>query len=98
MTRGKAEMHCKLLLPFIEDPSESFVHGFEAGKIWAELSNKIEPSADLPVHTANVQLIRRMAVLHGYIATFKPWEGGSMWSFVKFEKKSHLTVIDNDPK
>lgn len=64
------------LLVAFPDGSESFVHGFEAGEIWAFLGTaKLLDRgfhAGLPVHTANLEVIRRMAQARGFRVESKP--------------------------
>lgn len=61
----------QLLLAF-PDGSKSFVNGFEAGQIWALLdSGSVEPidrgfDEGFPVHTENVEMVRRMAQVRGF--------------------------------
>lgn len=80
----------ELILPF-PDGSESFVNGFEAGEIWALLRSGQIPDRR-PVHTANLDLINRMAVMYGCVARFDltPWPE---WTDVSFERKSHLQEV-----
>jgi len=60
------------LLVGFPDGSPSFVNGFEAGAIWQQLdSGSIEPidrgfDAGFPVHTENLEVIRRMAKARGF--------------------------------
>ena len=60
------------LLVGFPDGSPSFVNGFEAGAIWQQLdSGSVEPidcgfEAGFPVHTENVEVIRRMAKARGF--------------------------------
>lgn len=70
------------LLVSFPDGSHSFVHGFEAGQIWAQLdSGSVEPidrgfHTGLPVHSANMVVIQRMAQVRGFKVETKPSEDG----------------------
>lgn len=46
------------------DPSHSFVHGYECGRLW-ELMSRGEP-IEQNVHTANAEQIALMAKYHDY--------------------------------
>ena len=68
----KAEDEGMEMLFAFPDGSDSFVHGFEAGKIWAEIDENRPMVIDrgieagFPIHAENLELIRRMAAARGY--------------------------------
>lgn len=58
-----------------DDTSPSFVHGFEAGMIWARLEQgdaeiDLGLSEGLPIHQESVEIVKRMAAARGYEVTF----------------------------
>lgn len=68
MTEQNSEMSLLVAFP---DQSESFTLGFEAGVIWEQLeagSPEIDRGMDegMPIHTANIEVIQRMAAVKGY--------------------------------
>lgn len=81
-----------LILPF-PDESESFTNGFEAGELWARFRSGDAPEA-YTAHTANIDLIRSMAVMHGYITTFLPTDYPE-WTNVIFDRKPKLRVVNS---
>lgn len=60
------------------DGSASFVNGFEAGMIWQQLdSGSVEPidrgfDEGFPIHTDNVELVKRMAQARGFQVEVRP--------------------------
>lgn len=60
------------ILVSFPDQSESFVLGFEAGQIWQEIDGEGKPEIDrgmdegIPIHAANIEVIRRMASARNY--------------------------------
>jgi hypothetical protein len=50
----------RLLVSFPDD-SASFAHGFEAGQIWQRMGDGDLAELELTTHTANREVIRRMA-------------------------------------
>ena len=60
------------MLVAFSDGSESFVLGFEAGLIWAEIENGAlvidrGVKEGFPVHVENMEVVQRMAVARGYV-------------------------------
>jgi len=61
------------LLVAFPDGSPSFVHGFEAGQIWQRIRDGREAEIEkLTVHSANEEVIRRMAITDGWECEFEP--------------------------
>lgn len=94
---GAASAYFGLVVPF-DDPSPSFVHGFEAGMIWAAMEAgkaTIGGVDDLPLHTDNLGVFRGMASVRGYDVEITP-TAYPEWSIVTFTKRnrSRLAVID----
>lgn len=60
------------LLFSFPDQSENFTLGFEAGMIWRQIEGDGALVVDcgfetgFPIHTANVEVVRRMATARGY--------------------------------
>lgn len=78
---NEAEM--SLIVSFT-DQSAAFTHGFEAGMIWQEMSDgamQIDRGyeAGIPIHTANAQVLQRMAEAKGYRLETKP-QDHSEWT------------------
>lgn len=84
------------MLVAFPDQSETFVLGFEAGMLWRRLEAEAEPLIDMgfdegfPVHTANLEVISRMASSKGYAVETKPVD--DCWSAVR------LTFSGGKPK
>lgn len=49
------------LLVSFPDDSHSFVHGFEAGKLWEQMESGDVAEIEMTTHVANREVIRRMA-------------------------------------
>ena len=70
MTDNTPEMSMLFAFP---DGSESFVLGFEAGLLWAEMENRGTLVIDrgvkegFPIHTENMELVQRMASARSYV-------------------------------
>lgn len=81
------------LIVSFPDPSESFVHGFEAGMIWARMEAR-ERKFSATVHDENCDVLRRMATASGYemSATYTVVDG---WIDAEFEltPRTPLRVI-----
>lgn len=69
----------ELLIAF-EDESPSFVHGFEAGRIWEAM--KTREMIVMTVHDENVALISQMAARNDYSAQFRASDIPG-WVFLK---------------
>jgi hypothetical protein len=70
------------LLVAFPDESETFVLGFEAGQIWADL--EVFAMDDRTVHVKNQEVIRRMARARGYSVEFTPHDVD--WCVAKFSR------------
>jgi hypothetical protein len=70
------------LLVSFPDQSETFVLGFEAGQIWADLERR--GRADRTVHVKNQEVIRRMARAQGYNVEFTPHNED--WCMAQFSR------------
>lgn len=85
------EMRC--IVPF-PDQSASFVHGFEAGLVWARMEagqTHIDGNG-VPFHEANLEVFRRMAAHFGYDMEAQPGDG--TWAEITFTKRrSRLSVV-----
>jgi hypothetical protein len=76
------------------DESESFVHGFEAGLVWAQIEAGAQV-VERTVHAANQRLFRRMAGRMGYRFEFERSEVDG-WAYLRMEKcrpACHLQVV-----
>lgn len=66
-------MSTSLVIRF-PDQSESFVHGYEAGRLAHKMAlgdHKVENDG-FPIHTANEEILRAMCQYFGYIPKFSP--------------------------
>ena len=77
------ETEMSLIVSFT-DQSEGFVHGFEAGMIWQQMDVGVQEidcgyETGIPMHTANVQVVQRMAEAKGYRFETKP-QAFSEWT------------------
>lgn len=82
------------LIVAFPDESAPFVHGFEAGQIW-EAMTRSDPTIERCVHTANKEVIERMARQKGYSITWVP-TSLEEWTDVKLKKtepESHLRAV-----
>jgi hypothetical protein len=71
-------MKSYLIMPF-EDASDSFVHGFECGKLW-QLFEDGEAVKGHLVHVVNKKQIGLMCELFGLKYTFE--DSDDQWSFL----------------
>lgn len=67
-----------LLMPFL-DESESFVHGFECGKLW-NLMEEGECVERQLIHSTNIKQIEMMADTFGIIADIEIIDG--TWAYL----------------
>lgn len=74
----------QLLFPF-DDPSASYVHGFEAGMIWQRMQAG-EEEIVVTVHRENEITLRRMADAAGYEMTYAETEMLE-WADVTFQRR-----------
>lgn len=83
-----------LIVPFTEDPSPSFVNGFEAGMVWMDLNNSIQ-IVDRTVHSANKLLIERMCRVFKKRAHFEDciYQGEVLEDWTVLTVKSLLEVV-----
>lgn len=100
-TADKAFSEMGLLFAF-EDQSPAYTHGFAAGMIWQRIESG-EADIDLgflegfPLHTENLETVRRMAASRGYSVESAPtpYDG---WTSVRLslssKPKPGLTVIE----
>ena len=58
------EVEYRLLVSF-PDESESFVHGFESGIVWAKIEAGLN-LIEVTIHAQNEEVMRRMARARGY--------------------------------
>lgn len=79
----------KLVVKF-PDPSPSFVHGFEAGRLWQRMSGN-ERVIDETVHVENQELIMGMAMSKAFADSFGEAKDG--WMSVQLVN----TTFDADP-
>lgn len=87
-------MEDEQLLVSFEDQSESYVHGFEAGKIWEQMCSTPEGYMEFTIHTQNVETIRRMAIAEGWNADFAETEVEG-WTYVNLEREGKSTEKPN---
>lgn len=85
--------NAQLLVAF-EDQSESYVLGFEAGKIWEKMSAATEDEIELTIHTKNVETIRRMTIAAGWSAEFIESEVEG-WTYANLERGGKVTEKPN---
>ena len=87
------------LIVSFPDQSESFTLGFEAGMIWQRIQNG-ETHIAATVHTANAEVLKRMADAAGLIASAKDTEiqGWSEFEASPKPKVPALTLIDGGLK
>lgn len=73
-----------LILAF-PDQSDSFVHGFEAGRVWDALTDAADGDVVLieSVHQANAELYLRMGEALGRAVRWT--EYGDIWADITFE-------------
>ncbi len=96
--------HSAMVFAF-PDGSASFVNGFEAGMIWAEIErgeSVIDRGFDegFPIHTENVELAQRMARSRGY--QLETREGGAEgWTAARLtltgSGKPVLSIVGDRP-
>jgi hypothetical protein len=90
------------------DGSASFVNGFEAGAIWQQMDGEGALEIDcgfvggFPVHTENVEVMRRMARARGYTIEVRPTDY-SEWTALRFtwvgtDKAKPQLAIVSQPK
>ena len=80
-----------------DDPSPSYVHGFETGMIWAAMERgdlEIERGLPngLPIHEESVEVVRRMAKARGYDATFGTAADGWIGCHLAYAPKKRPTL------
>lgn len=68
------------------DQSPSFVNGFEAGLVWAEVERG-KAVIKRTVHAQNEEVFRRMAKARGYAISFDETEGFETWAELELTKK-----------
>ena len=83
-----------LILPF-PDQSESFVLGYEAGLVGAEIEAGTA-AIERTVHTDNAELFRRMGAAYGYAVALKRTAipGWSDLTMTAYPRRGHLSVIE----
>lgn len=89
-----ADERYRLIVAF-PDGSPSFVHGYEAGKLGYRMQFTAEQTIEEMVHTANEEVLRRMAVAYGWSAEFEISEIEE-WTTVRLTRlpaKKHLAVV-----
>lgn len=88
------------------DQSASFVHGFEAGELWARLKDASRIGAtsfSQLIHAENEVLVANMARALGYRTTIAPvWSDESdadysAWTNVLFEAPMHRDFAPSPP-
>jgi hypothetical protein len=82
-----------LILQF-PDGSPSFVHGFEAGRLWHRLEIEYEPIEQM-INVENREIVVRMAAAKGWTVEFEDRLAG-IWLNVKLERGRGptLRVVD----
>ena len=71
----------ELVLAF-PDASPSFAHGMEAGRLWERLRQERRVHEEM-IHTANREVVGRLAAAYGYVVDFADLAQGS-WSSARF--------------
>lgn len=74
-----------LIIPF-DDTSPSFVHEFEAGRLYNELAKPDTSYVNRYIHTENMKLVKAMAKLLDYDVKFEPSDYEE-WVEVTLSKK-----------
>ncbi|MGI9489074.1 MAG: hypothetical protein ACR2RF_24955 [Geminicoccaceae bacterium] len=89
-----SEQNWCLELAFTEDPSRSFVSGFEAGQVYVLLGCG-QSEVKCIVHDENIPLFERMAGIKGYDVSVKAIEtdGWSEVIFIKTRPERHLYEV-----
>lgn len=68
------------------DESPSFVYGFEAGKLWAQMLSGIVAEIEAVTHSENREIISRMAIAEGWDIEQEPTAIGG-WDHTKLIKQ-----------
>ena len=85
------------------DQSPSFVHGFEAGMIWQQMQDGLDPiEPEIAVQRANREVFENMANSAGYNLDTEEY-ADTEWMTVKFtrqpKRRGHLSVVaDNSDR
>lgn len=78
------------LLVSFPDQSETFVLGFEAGQIWAQLeAGRLD---EVTMHTKNQEIVLRMAIHHGLAAGIVPTVDKE-WSVAFFSRNPPRLLV-----
>lgn len=85
------EDNYKLLMSFI-DESDSFVHGFECGKIWEQMISGRE--INTMVHKSNMKQLEMICEYHNYHSTFT--DADETW--MKFTASPKNIISTQAPK
>lgn len=88
-----SETQYSLIVAFT-DESASFVEGFEAGGIWAEMKSGTVSEISKTTHSAYREVIQRMAVALGWAVDVKP-SGVDGWDFTIITKSSKAPETPN---
>jgi hypothetical protein len=75
----------------------AFVHGYEAGAIFAEMKRPDTLALERTVHARNVEVLRRMCAAEGWAVEFQstepPVEPYLSATFKRLPRKGHLSIV-----